>query len=78
MTEIEFENVEESYRSLDHCYVTGTVRSSVLQSFLLSEYGREGFVATLPESVADLKQNRWEQPGTLGESVGRQLEAVFS
>ena len=49
ITAINFDEIEESYRSLDHCYVTGTVNSSELQEFLWSEYAATSFVAALPE-----------------------------
>ncbi len=61
LTGIEFETIEESYRSLDHCYVTGQVDSAILQKFLLSSAGKASFVAELPCKVDTPREKEVEE-----------------
>ena len=47
---LEFEEIEESYRSADFRYLTGRIRARVLQAFLARPEAAGVFVAELPDS----------------------------
>ncbi len=49
---LRFDEIEESYRSPKHRYVTGVVRASELRAFLASDEATDAFVAELPDSRA--------------------------
>jgi homoserine dehydrogenase len=53
---LEFEEIEESYRSPDFRYLTGRIRARELQTFLARPEAASVFVAELPESRPELVQ----------------------
>ena len=49
ISELQFEEIEESYRSQQSRYVTGVVRARELQHFFASPGSQDTFVAELPD-----------------------------
>lgn len=54
IAELCFDEIEESYRSSQHRYVTGLVRASALKKFLRKDCSRDAFIAELPDSQPSL------------------------
>lgn len=53
---LEFEEIEESYRSPEFRYLTGRIRARELQAFLAKPEAASVFIAELPESRPELVQ----------------------
>lgn len=52
LADIEFDSIEESYRSSKHCYVTGWIDSRELHRFLVTNTSQDSFIGLLPTGKA--------------------------